>query len=243
MGAAGSAAASARWRGGQHSDVGACAGLHVPHADSLAHGQLPHEQRCSLAEAALDGRPCCCPRRALTRLTKLLRRGAEADGGAAAPPPLGVGALVGIVQPLLLAMIVEGKAGEEAGGHEQKQADKDRGANVTDAAVTALGAVAGALPWVQYQQLLGQHLRLMKRHAGATAPPEASSFPAAPLATVSRAPVRAPLQPCGAASSCVHLQAQPCGPRGAHRAFCSNKPALLLLQMTTRPRQSYAPSA
>lgn len=84
-------------------------------------------------------------------------------------PPLGVGALVGIVQPLLLAMIVEGKAGEEAGGHEQKQADKDRGANVTDAAVTALGAVAGALPWVQYQQLLGQHLRLVKRHAGARA--------------------------------------------------------------------------
>ncbi|KAL4434124.1 hypothetical protein ABPG75_000565 [Micractinium tetrahymenae] len=103
--------------------------------------------------------------RALTRLTKLLRHGSDTQQAAAAPPPLGVGALVGIVQPLLLAMIVEGKAGEETGGHEQKQADKDRGANVTDAAVTALGAVAGALPWVQYQQLLGQHLRLMKRHA------------------------------------------------------------------------------
>ena len=104
------------------------------------------------------------PCRALTRLTKLLRRGAE---DAAAPPPLGVGALAGVVQPLLLQMVVEGKGGEEgSGGHEMKQADRDRGANVTDAAVVALGAVAGALPWVQYQQLLGQHLRLMKRHAG-----------------------------------------------------------------------------
>lgn len=32
-------------------------------------------------------------------------------------------------------------------------------------AVVALGVVAGALPWTQYQQLLGQFLRLMKRHA------------------------------------------------------------------------------
>lgn len=100
--------------------------------------------------------------RALTRLTRLLR------GGEGAPPPLGVGALVGVVQPLLLQMIVEGKAGDGdgGGGHEQKQADRDRGANVTDAAVVALGAVAGCLPWAQYQQLLGQHLHLMKRHAG-----------------------------------------------------------------------------
>ncbi|PSC76593.1 small subunit processome component 20-like protein [Micractinium conductrix] len=100
--------------------------------------------------------------RALARLTKLLRH--SGDNGPAAPP-LGVGALVGVVQPLLLQMIVEGKGGEETGGHEAKQADKDRGAGVTDAAVVALGAVAGALPWMQYQQLLGQHLRLMKRHA------------------------------------------------------------------------------
>jgi U3 small nucleolar RNA-associated protein 20 len=46
-----------------------------------------------------------------------------------------------------------------------KQADRDREANVADSAVGALGAVAGALPWVQYQQLLGQFLRLMKKHA------------------------------------------------------------------------------
>lgn len=50
-----------------------------------------------------------------------------------------------------------------------RQADKDRGANVADAAVGALGAVAGCLPWVQYQQLLGQFLRLMKKHAEAPA--------------------------------------------------------------------------
>lgn len=116
-----------------------------------------------------NSRACHTPCRALTRLTKLLRGSGEPGAGAGAPP-LGVGALVGVVQPLLLQMIVEGKAGasggEGGGGHELKQAEVDRGANVTDAAVVALGAVAGALPWVQYQQLLGQHLRLMKRHAG-----------------------------------------------------------------------------
>ena len=40
---------------------------------------------------------------------------------------------------------------------------------MADAAVGALGAVAGALPWVQYVQVLGQFLRLMKRHAEAPA--------------------------------------------------------------------------
>ena len=124
--------------------------------------------------------PLC---RALTRLTKLLRRSAGQPEGqpqqqqqdtAAAPemaPRLSVGALVGVVQPLLLQMIVEGKAGDVGGygpyGDQKQQAERDRGTNVTDAAVVALGAVAGALPWVQYQQLLGQHLRLMKRHCGA----------------------------------------------------------------------------
>ncbi|EFN57812.1 hypothetical protein CHLNCDRAFT_51116 [Chlorella variabilis] len=102
--------------------------------------------------------------RALARLARLLRRGGEAQQQA--PAALGLGTLVGVVQPLLLQMIVEGKGGAaEEGGHEQKQADLDRGANVTDAAVVALGVVAAALPWVQYQQLLGQHLRLVKKHA------------------------------------------------------------------------------
>ncbi|KAL4860053.1 Small subunit processome component 20 [Chlorella vulgaris] len=100
--------------------------------------------------------------RALTRVTRLLRR--EPGEPAGQTPALGVGALVGVVQPLLLQMIVEGKGGDDS-GHELKQAEVDRGANVTDAAVVALGALAGALPWVQYQQLLGQHLRLVKKHA------------------------------------------------------------------------------
>ena len=33
------------------------------------------------------------------------------------------------------------------------------------AAIAALAAIAAALPWPQYQQLLGQFLRLMRRHA------------------------------------------------------------------------------
>ena len=45
------------------------------------------------------------------------------------------------------------------------QIDKDREANVTDAAIEALGALAGQLPWVQYEQLLNQWLKVMKKSA------------------------------------------------------------------------------
>ena len=53
--------------------------------------------------------------RALARLTRLLQgSGAEggAEGGVAAVP---LGTLTGVVLPLLQQMIVEGKAGEDAG--------------------------------------------------------------------------------------------------------------------------------
>ena len=43
------------------------------------------------------------------------------------------------------------------------QIDLDRDANVVDAAIGTLGAVAARLPWPQYEQLLNQHLRSMKR--------------------------------------------------------------------------------
>jgi len=34
---------------------------------------------------------------------------------------------------------------------------------VTDAAVTTLGALASQLPWIQYEQLLNQWLKVMKK--------------------------------------------------------------------------------
>lgn len=43
------------------------------------------------------------------------------------------------------------------------QIDKDREANVTDAAIHTLGALAAQLPWVQYEQLLNQWLKVMKK--------------------------------------------------------------------------------
>ncbi|KAK9818396.1 hypothetical protein WJX72_012002 [[Myrmecia] bisecta] len=95
--------------------------------------------------------------RALQRLSKVIRAG-EGQAG------LSVSSLLGIAMPLLQQFIVEGK-GAEASGHEMKEIDRDREANVVDAAVTALGAVARQLPWVQYQQLLNQFLRIMKRLA------------------------------------------------------------------------------
>lgn len=45
------------------------------------------------------------------------------------------------------------------------QIDKDREANVTDAAIEALGALVAQLPWVQYEQLLNQWLKVMKKTA------------------------------------------------------------------------------
>lgn len=45
------------------------------------------------------------------------------------------------------------------------QIDKDREANVTDAAIEALGALVGHLPWLQYEQLLNQWLKVMKKTA------------------------------------------------------------------------------
>jgi len=80
---------------------------------------------------------------------------------------LSLGALMSVVLPLLQVIIVESKdssGGGEVSVHESNQdKDRDREASVVDAAVYALGAVARVLPWVQYQQILGQYLRAMKR--------------------------------------------------------------------------------
>ncbi len=57
-----------------------------------------------------------------------------------------------------------GKAGE-GGGHELKDLDRDREANVVSAAVACLAAAAAALAWPHYQQLLGRFMRLMARDA------------------------------------------------------------------------------
>ena len=46
-----------------------------------------------------------------------------------------------------------------------QELDQAREANVVTAAIAALSAIAASLPWPQYQQLLGQFLRLMRRHA------------------------------------------------------------------------------
>jgi U3 small nucleolar RNA-associated protein 20 len=99
--------------------------------------------------------------RAFTRLGRMLR---DPDS-----PSISIGVLVGLIGPLLQQTIVEGRPSEDDAGHEAKQVDVDRGANVVDAAVHALGAVASVLPWVQYQQLLGQYLRLMSKHSEGTA--------------------------------------------------------------------------
>ena len=46
-----------------------------------------------------------------------------------------------------------------------QELDQAREANVVTTAIAALSAIAASLPWPQYQQLLGQFLRLMRRHA------------------------------------------------------------------------------
>ncbi|KAG2487780.1 hypothetical protein HYH03_013624 [Edaphochlamys debaryana] len=124
--------------------------------------------------------------RALNKLSKVLRDQAAAAaagaGGAAIVPaataaageadagtaggPCGGRALIDVVVPLLQQFVEEaaGLGGPDQGrAHDKKQSDKDKEANVTDAAVGALGAVAGVLRWPQYEQLLNQFVRLMRK--------------------------------------------------------------------------------
>ncbi|GIL61502.1 hypothetical protein Vafri_15933, partial [Volvox africanus] len=104
--------------------------------------------------------------RALTKLTKMLRAQsaaavtAETPAGLPPPAPQPLGrCIIEIVIPLLQQFIEEGADGSGGG---KKQSDIDKEANVTDAAVTALGAVAATLPWPQYEQLLNQFMRAMR---------------------------------------------------------------------------------
>ena len=65
----------------------------------------------------------------------------------------------------------------DSAGHAAREADRGREANVADAAVAALGAVAGAVGWPQYQQLLGGLLRLLQRQAEGNKVRRAASAP------------------------------------------------------------------
>ena len=56
-----------------------------------------------------------------------------------------------------------GKEGEGA-GHERKEKDRDREANVSAAAIEALGAVAGSLGWSHYRELLNLFMRVMQKN-------------------------------------------------------------------------------
>ena len=51
-----------------------------------------------------------------------------------------------------------------------KERERDQEANVVDAAVQVLGAVAGQLDWPRYQQLLGTFSRAMQRTEGKVSP-------------------------------------------------------------------------
>lgn len=84
---------------------------------------------------------------------------------AAGPPALTAHqfqrALMDVAMPLLEQALTAGGSGGGERAHDKKAADVDKEANVADAAVTALGAVAGRLLWPQYQQLLHHYVRLM----------------------------------------------------------------------------------
>lgn len=68
-----------------------------------------------------------------------------------------------VIVPLLQQIIEEASGGSgDMRAHAKKQTDLDKEANVADAAVTSLGAVAAALQWSQYEQLLNHFIRLMR---------------------------------------------------------------------------------
>ena len=116
--------------------------------------------------------------RALAKLTKLIRQqidaqapsstsasASDAPAPTTADRPLLGRVLMDVVVPLLQQFIQEaaGLGGADVSrAHDKKQTDLDKEANVTDAAVGALGAVAALLRWPQYEQLLNQFMRMMK---------------------------------------------------------------------------------
>ena len=150
---------------------------HYPDLQTLTHEDAEADIWLNVVHLQLHRRA-----RGFARLTKMLSvTGASAGPGAAeagAPDEVGhatsasisIGVMVGLIAPMLQQVIIESKStsGDEGlvAGHEVKQIDVDKGANVVDAAVGCLGALARVLPWIQYKQLLGQYLRLMKKHSG-----------------------------------------------------------------------------
>lgn len=72
--------------------------------------------------------------------------------------------LNGYLFPLIELAIVEGRA-TEVSGHEAKQVDLDRSANVTDAAITLLTKMSEQLDWAQFQKLINQYMALMVTRA------------------------------------------------------------------------------
>ena len=81
------------------------------------------------------------------------------------PPSL----LRGYLYPLIEQAIGENAAAQSQDqkfkGHELKQGDLDRVANVTDSAIQLLITVAQGLEWSEFQQLLSRYLTLMVKNA------------------------------------------------------------------------------
>ena len=77
--------------------------------------------------------------------------------------------LKGYLYPLIEQAIVENAAtlnqDKNHKGHELKQGDLDRGANVTDTAVHLLITIGQGLEWFEFQQLLSRYLALMLKNA------------------------------------------------------------------------------
>eukprot|EP00890_Picochlorum_soloecismus_P003078 jgi/Picsp_1/3771/NSC_06606-R1_u3 snornp protein utp20 len=77
--------------------------------------------------------------------------------------------LRGYLYPLIEQAIVENAAVQNQDklfkGHELKQGDLDRGANVTDAAIQLLITIGQGLEWSEFQQLLSRYLALMVKYA------------------------------------------------------------------------------
>ena len=76
--------------------------------------------------------------------------------------------VTGYLFPLIEQAVLDcNSAGKEVSGHEAKQVDIDRGANVTDAAINLLVALSKGFDLTQFQKLVSRYLALMVAHADA----------------------------------------------------------------------------
>ena len=216
--------------------------------------------------------------RALGKLTKVftaeaaaLAASASSSSASSPPPSFPAGTALGVVLPIiesamlsvggtkaLASLSIDGGGGAGdgggtlggVGGHGVSSAAASRGAAVADAAVGALSALASAMPWRHYAQVLGRSLRLLSRHPeskaavrGVCAVVDAFHFGDRILAAASASASAAAATAAAAASSSAEQLAAAADAADAAAAAADSRAEAEAAEAAEAARASYADDA